>query len=162
MQVRRYFRYHYLKMLRLKDAPAKVAQGFALGLAMDFIVPIPFVSIFIAFLVARLIRFNSLAAVMAATAFKPLFAGIVTLNYTVSKQLVHFFPGLSIVSMHVPRGSSPFHRGLGHVVKLGFPYLTAGMLNGVIIGLISYLVVYYFLRERQIKRLKKLKKTCEN
>ncbi|ADG83745.1 hypothetical protein Tfer_1609 [Thermincola ferriacetica] len=154
MNIKRYLRYHYLKMIRLKDAPARVAQGFALGLAMDFVVPIPLVSIFIAFVAAKFLRMNSLAAVMSATAFKPLFAGIVTLNILMSKKLIALLPSLKAVSITAPQGNSLLHRIFGEIISYGFPYLLAGSVNGMIIGLISYLSVYYFLQGRQRRKAK--------
>lgn len=70
MRLRRYFRYQYLKILRLKDSPAKIAKGVALGVGLDFL-PLPFISLVVAWVVAKLARLNTIAAVMTAAALKP-------------------------------------------------------------------------------------------
>lgn len=154
MKLKRYAKYHYLKMLRLKDTPAKVAEGVALGVAMDFVIPIPLVSIFIAFLVARIFKMNSLAAVMSATAFKPLFAGIVGLNILTTGYIIKAFPNLKGVALPHPAGISHLERLLNSILSQGVPYLIACAVNGVIIGIIVYVVVLRILQYRR-NRLKK-------
>jgi len=154
LRIKRYAKYHYLKMLRLRDTPAKVAQGVALGVAMDFVVPIPLLSIFIAFLAARILKMNSLAAVMSATAFKPLFAGIVALNILTTGYIIKAFPGLKGMSLPHPAGTNLLERLMNSVLSQGLPYLLACAVNGVIIGVIVYIVVHKILQYRR-NRLKK-------
>lgn len=157
MRLKRYAKYHYLKMLRLKDTPGKVAQGIALGVAMDFVIPIPLLSIFIAFLVARVFKMNSLAAVMAATAFKPFFAGIVGLNILTTGYIIKAFPGLKGVDVPHPAGISHLERLINSLLSQGVPYLAACAVNGAIIGMIVYVIVRKILQYRRNK-LKKKKK----
>lgn len=155
MRLKRYAKYHYLKMLRLRDTPAKVAQGVALGVAMDFVIPIPLLSIFIAFLVARILKTNSLAAVMSATAFKPLFALIVALNILTTGYILKAFPGLKGMDLPHPAGTNVIERLINDILSRGVPYLMACALNGVIIGVIVYLVVRKILQYRRDKLKKK-------
>lgn len=155
MKLKRYAKFHYLKMLRLKDTPAKVAQGVATGVAMDFIVPIPLLSIFVAFLVARVFKMNSLAAVMSATAFKPFFAGIVGLNLLTTGYIIKAFPELKGMNLPHPAGANYLEQLVNNILSKGVPYLIACAVNGAIIGIVLYLVVHKILRYRREKLKKK-------
>ena len=155
MRLKRYVKFQYLKMLRVRDTPGKVAQGVSLGMAMDFIIPIPLLSIFIAFIVARVFRINSLAAVMSATALKPFFALIVGLNILTTGYVNKFFPGLKGMELPHPAGTTFVERLMNDILNQGVPYLIACAVNGVIIGVIIYLLVYKALEFRRNKIKKK-------
>ena len=157
MRPNRYLKYQYYRMIRLKDTPSKVAQGAGLGFAMDFAVPIPFVSIFIAFLVAKILKINSLAAVMSSTALKPLFPAIVALNIYVQSLIVTLFPGLGTVILPHPTGTNYLETIVNSILNRGVPYLLAGLFNGAVVFVISYFVIYYLLKIR-IKKMKHKKK----
>lgn len=153
MHLGRYLKYQYYKMIRLKDTPAKVAQGVGLGFAMDFAIPIPFVSIFVAFLVAKLLKKNSLAAVMSAAALKPFFLAIVAINIYIQDILVSAIPSLQTIILPHPAGTNYFERLINSILTRGVPYLMAGLIDGCVVFIISYLVVYYLLKAR-IQKLK--------
>ena len=157
MRLTRYLKYQYYRMIRLKDTPSKVAQGAGLGFAMDFAVPIPLVSIFTAFLAAKILKMNSLAAVMSSTALKPLFPAIVALNIYVQSLVVTLFPGLGAVTLPHPAGTNYFESIVNSILSRGVPYLLAGLFNGVVVFVISYFVVYYVLKIR-INKMKHKKK----
>lgn len=153
MRFSRYLKYQYYKMIRLKDSPSKIAQGVGVGFAMDFAIPIPFVSIFVAFVFARIIKINSLAAVMSATALKPFFPAIVYLNFSVQSIIMTFFPFLGKIILPQPAGTSYFERIINSILAGGVPYLLAGFINGCIVFVISYSAVYYSIKMR-VRRLK--------
>ncbi|MHB9093540.1 MAG: DUF2062 domain-containing protein [Eubacteriales bacterium] len=153
MRLNRYFKYQYYKMLRLKDTPSKVAQGIGMGFAMDFAVPIPFVSIFVAFVVARILKLNSLAAVMSAAALKPFFLAIVAINIYIQDILVSAVPPLRRIVLPHPAGTNYLEQVINSILTRGVPYLMAGLINGCVIFIISYLIVYSVLKVR-IQKLK--------
>ena len=153
MHLKRYLRYHYFKMIRLKDTPTKVARGAGLGLAMDFAVPIPLVSIFIAFLAARILKVNSLAAVMSATVLKPFFPGIVLINVYIQSILVSLFPILGRLVLPRAEATNLFGNMINSILSRGVPYLLAGLINGLIVFAVSHMILYYFLNLR-LERLK--------
>jgi len=156
LRLSRYLKYQYFKMIRLKDTPSKVAQGVGVGLAMDFAVPIPLVSIFVAFVVARILKINSLAAVMSATALKPFFPFIVMINIYVQSVIVSAFPVTNRIILPHSLGTNFFERIVNSILARGVPYLMAGIINGLVVFIISYLAVYYLLRVR-IEKLKRKK-----
>ena len=153
MRLNRYLKYQYYKMIRLKDTPAKVAQGVGLGFAMDFAIPIPFVSIFVAFVVARILKLNSFAAVMSAAALKPFFLAIVAINIYVQELLVTAIPPLQRIILPHPAGTNYVEQIVNSILTRGVPYLMAGVIDGFVVFVISYLAVYYVLKMR-IEKLK--------
>lgn len=144
----RFLKYQYYKMLRLKDTPSKVAQGVGLGFAMDFAIPIPFISIFISFVVAKLLNFNSLASVISSTALKPFFPAIVYLNFYVQSLIVLLLPQLGKVVLPHPEGANLLEQMVNSIISRGVPYLLAGFINGVVVFIVSYFVVYFILKKR--------------
>lgn len=148
----RYLKFQYYKMIRVKDTPSKVAQGVGLGVALDFAIPIPFLSIFIAFIVARIFKMNSLAAVMSASALKPLFPAMVYLNLTVRTVIEALFPVLSM-DLPLAEGTTYPYILLNTILEKGLSYIVAGFFNGAVIFLLSYLVIYYSIKAR-IRKVK--------
>jgi len=153
LSLSRYLKYQYYRMIRLKDTPSKVAQGVGLGFALDFAIPIPYISIFFAFVLARVLKINSLAAVMSASFLKLFFPAIVYINFTIQKVLVSAFPFLKTVVIPHPAGTNYFERLVNSILAGGVPYLLAGLVNGAVIFIASYLTVFYLLRMR-IERVK--------
>ncbi|MBU7007343.1 DUF2062 domain-containing protein [Phosphitispora fastidiosa] len=153
MRLKRYLRYHYFKMIRLRDTPAKVAWGAGLGLAMDFAIPIPLVSIFLAFLAARILKVNSFAAVMSATVIKPFFPGIVLINVYVQSILVSLFPVLGRLVLPRSEATNLLGNMINGILSRGVPYLLAGLINGLVVFAVSYMFLHYILN----LRLEKLK-----
>lgn len=153
MRVGRYLKYQYYKMIRLKGTPSKVAQGLGLGFALDFAIPIPFVSIFIAFIMARILKMNSIAAVMSATALKPFFPAIVYLNLSVKSIISAMFPHLGRITLPHPNGTTYIEKVINSIVSGGVPYILAGLFNGAVVFLVSYLAIYYSIKAR-IRRTK--------
>lgn len=160
MRPGRYLKFQYYRMIRVKDSPSKVAQGMALGFAMDFVIPIPFVSIFIAFVVAKLIKFNSLAAVIASASLKPFFLAVVALNIYIQDILVTAVPHLQRIILPHPAGVNFFEKIINGILTRGVPYLLAGLLNGMVVFMVTYLIVYYLLRAR-FERIKHRKTNRE-
>lgn len=153
MRFGRYFKYQYYKMIRVKDTPSKVAQGAGMGFALDFAIPIPFLSIFIAFVAARILKMNGLAAVISATSLKPFFPAIVYLNLTVKSFIGSLFPGMGEIVLPHAAGNTYFEQVINTVLAGGIPYIFAGIFNGLVVFLLSYFVIYYSLKTR-IRKVK--------
>jgi len=145
LRLKRYLRYHYFKMIRLKDTPTKVARGAGLGLAMDFAIPI------IAFLAARILKVNSFAAVMAATVIKPFFPGIVLINVYIQSILVSLFPVLGRLVLPRSEATNLLGNMINGILSRGVPYLLAGLINGLVVFSVSYMFLYYMLNLRMQK-----------
>ena len=160
LSLSRYVRFQYLKIIRLKDTPYKVAKGVALGVALDFL-PLPFISLLVAYVVARVARFNSIAAVSTAAILKPaVFLLFWPLNIFVGKLFLGGQPKLDQMQ-GVPepdnllRLGDYFKRFIEYLKGLGTPFLLGSMINSVISAFLVYLVVSRLLVIRQKRRLKK-------
>jgi len=157
MRIKRYFRYQYLRILRLKDTPDKIAKGVALGVALDFL-PLPFVSLFVAWIIARLARWNSLAAVITAAALKPaVFTIFFPLNVLVGSLFVEgrtISPGQVQVPVAEP-GIEPHALASFFspetIKALGWPFLVGSAINATV----SFLLVYYLLKRTLVFRMEK-------
>ena len=129
-----FFKEKYSRLITLSDAPQKIAHGVALGTALDFL-PIPVISIPVAYLLARLIRVNAFAAALSAMFFKwvvPLFYG---LNYMMGSFLVGALPAASAT----PR---PGEFSLAGLLHIGYPFLLGAVVNAAL----AWLLVYFPLR----------------
>lgn len=163
MRIKRYFRYQYLRILRLKDTPDKIARGVALGVALDFL-PLPFISLFVAWIVARLARWNSLAAVITAAALKPaVFTIFFPLNVLVGSLFVE---GRTVHPQQVqvpvaepaiePQALASFFSP-ATLKALGWPFLVGSLINASISFLLVYFLLNRTLTYRMEQRLDRLK-----
>jgi len=162
LRVKRYVKYHYLKIVRLKDTPYKVAKGVALGVALDFL-PLPFISLLIAYIIAKIARYNTVAAVTTAAILKPaVFLVFWPMNLLVGKILLGGHLQVKTLD-RVPEPDSFFNladyvkRMGNYLYSLGNPFLLGSIINSVISAILVYLLVSRLLHYRQEKRIHKKK-----
>lgn len=136
----------YHKLLNLPDAPKKVAQGIALGVAFDFL-PVPFISIPLSFLVAKLVRVHAVAATLTVLIFKPVVPLFFTLNIFVGKSLVGTAP--SLITTDLAQGVPLLTKAILKIKALGFPFLVGSCVNALIASLLVYFVAVRLLEARQ-------------
>jgi len=139
----------YNRVMDLPDSPRKIALGVALGTALDFL-PMPFVSIPVSFLLARLVRVNAAAAVLTVIFFKWAVPFFFALNYYVGRALLGGGP---------PRGIErqvsvlEFSTWVEWMKELGHPFMLGAAINSVAAGVITYLVIRSLLECRRKRRL---------
>lgn len=156
MKIKRYFKFQYLKILRLNDVPDKIAKGVGLGVGLDFL-PIPFVSLVVAYVVARLARFNAVAAVGTVAVLKGLLWVFYPMNIFVGKMVLgHGIPStvekVAIVEPGLSlAGLSQFFT-IETLSKLGKPFLVGSGVNALVFGFITFIVLRRILRFRHTKR----------
>lgn len=161
MRLKRYFRYQYIKILRLKDSPSKIAKGVALGVALDFL-PLPFISLVVAWVVAKLARFNTLAAVMTTAALKPaVFTVFFPFNILVGKLLLGERTQITPhQQVPVPEPSLSLDSltnffSVNTLKALGPSFLAGSVINAVVSSLIVYVFLNRTLVFRQQRRLRR-------
>lgn len=155
MKLKRYLRYQYVKILRIKDSPVQIAKGVALGVAIDFL-PLPFISIFISYIVARVLKFNTLAAVSATILFKGAIPFFYAFNIAVGKLLKGTPPEtINIGSTKVDTSFFEFEK-LKHASDV---FLLGSAINSIIAWIIVYFIIKWILEKRRERRLKKKLKT---
>ena len=159
MRLRRYFRYQYFKILRLKDSPTKIAKGVALGVALDFL-PLPFISLPLAWVVAKLAHFNAIAAVMTAAALKPaVFAIFFPFNLLVGGLLlgdrtpVAPPPMVPVPEPNLSWESITNFFTIDTLKVLGPSFLVGSIINAVVWSLVVYLFLNRTLLFRHQSRL---------
>ncbi len=163
MRLRRYFRYQYVKILRLKDSPAKIAKGVALGVALDFL-PLPFISILVAWIIAKLVRINTIAAVMTTAALKPaVFTIFFPFNYLIGEIILENKTQLSldhqvpVLEPSLTLDSLRAFFSMDNLQILGPPFFVGSLINAVVWGTLVYCFLHRTLVYRQQRKLSRLK-----
>ncbi len=134
----------------MPDSPKKIALGVALGTSLNFL-PMPFISIPISYLLAKLTRVNATAAVLSVIFFKwavPLFF---TFNYYLGRQILGEKP-ISYVQQKFSM------LNLSNLTiwwnDLGIPFLLGAAVNSVVAGVFTYYVIrafFYYKLQKENK-----------
>jgi len=141
---------HCSRVIDIPDAPQKIARGSAIGLALDFL-PLPLISIPIAYLIARLAGGNGLAAALTAALFK---------------MAVPFFYVLNMITGGLMLGYNDFdsveqvvevfyQTQVGWLEKfslLGYPFMLGAFFNAALALAIVYMVLLKVLQLRRKRR----------
>ena len=143
------------QLINLPEAPQKVAQGIALGVAFDFL-PVPFISIPLSCLVAKLIRVHAVAATLTVLIFKPAVPLFFTLNIFVGKLLVGEAP--SPITTDLAHGIPVLTKAILKIKALGFPFLVGSVIDALVASFLIYFAAVKFLEFRQKAAIKKNKK----
>lgn len=140
---------HYNRVMDIPDAPKKIAGGAALGLALDFL-PIPLISIPVAYIIARLAGGNGLAAALTAAFFKWAVPFFYVLNM-VTGGLILGYNELDDVEQVMAIFAETQAGWLEKFTLLGYPFLTGAFINAVL----AFTLVYLALRKAiQVKQQK--------
>lgn len=139
---------YYNRVMDLPDAPTKVARGAALGMALDFL-PIPLISIPIAYLVARVVGGNGLAGALTAAFFKWAVPFFYLLNVATGNLLLGF--KLPEDMMVVAMTGTPDH-WMEQLAQLGLPFLVGAVVNAILAWLALYFLVRRLLLIRHARK----------
>jgi len=132
----------YLKLVRMKSAPSIVARGYAIGTFVEFIT-LP--TLGIAFLL--LYPFSKI--------FKASFAASL-IGYVVTKTYVwlflywNFYVGNLILN-------AKFKMAIGGLKSNSISFFLGSSVNGLLISIVSYFLIYYFLIFYRWKKAKNKK-----
>jgi uncharacterized protein (DUF2062 family) len=124
--------------MEIPDSPRKIAQGVALGIALDFL-PLPLISIPVSFILAKLFRINAVSAVLAVIFFKWAVPVFFYFDFLVGKLLI----GETAQGKDVLEGVSftgP-DAWIAWIKGLGYPFLLGSVVNSIIVGVIVYFAV---------------------
>lgn len=148
LNVRKIYRWLKLKWLvfiRLKDEPASIAKGVAIGIAMDFLPTFGFGLIF-AYIIALVLRVNKVAAVLSAVFFKwaiPIFyIGNIAMGKLLTSREIQ---PKDLSSINANQGF--FH--FGDWTELSTTFLMGSGLNAIIAGIISYFLCRKFIEYKR-------------
>ncbi len=152
MRFQRFWRYVYLRFLRLKGSPSAIARGLAAG-AFAGMFPFFGFQMLLGVVLAMLLKGNKFAAAAATWLSNPLtYVPIYTTNYHIGRVL------LRMEAVDVARQS---FSDLNQMVAFGSDVLISLLLGSFVVGLVVSLITYcvgYKLssqfRKRQLRRLK--------
>ncbi len=139
---------YYNRVMDLPDAPTKVALGAALGVAFDFL-PIPIISIPIAYMVARVVGGNGLAGALTAAFFKWAVPFFYILNVATGNLLLGF--KLPEDTVTVAALGTP-DLWIAQLAELGLPFLVGAAVNATLAWLALYFVVRRLLLLRHSRK----------
>jgi uncharacterized protein (DUF2062 family) len=132
----------------LPDAPSKVALGAALGVAFDFL-PIPIISIPIAYMVARVVGGNGLAGALTAAFFKWAVPFFYILNVATGNLLLGFKLPEDMATVAVMDTPGLW---MDQLVQLGLPFLVGAVVNAILAWLALYFIVRRLLLLRHSRK----------
>lgn len=132
----------YKKIISAKGSPKEIALGVAIPLGIEFL-PIPIINIPVALAISKVFRANVIITGVVSIAIKPLFPLFVSFNYFVVKLLFsHLKLPNAVVKMFV------IFKGYG------YKYLVASLFDCIIMGVISYFVIYTLIKKYRQKHSK--------
>ncbi|MFZ5632365.1 MAG: DUF2062 domain-containing protein [Bacillota bacterium] len=138
----------YNRVMDLPDSPRKIALGVALGTALDFL-PIPFISIPVSFLLAKLARVNAAAAVLTVIFFKWAVPFFFAFNYFVGKAMLG---GDTPQAAGQPVSLLDFSAWVEWLGQLGYPFMLGAAVNSLTAAVVAYFTVKALLDCRRKKR----------
>lgn len=127
----------YSNVLELPDSPRKIALGVALGTALDFL-PVPLISIPISFVLAKLIRVNAAAAVLAVIFFKWAVPFFFAFNYYIGKAILGGEVRRAAVR---PESLISIDAWVEWIIQLGYPFILGAAVNSVAAAAITYFII---------------------
>jgi uncharacterized protein (DUF2062 family) len=134
---RRSFRLFYLRILRLKGNPEKVAGGVAIGIAVGLTPTVP-LHFLLAILLAFLLDKSKLAAALGVWVANPFMLPFV---YLLDYKVGQFVTGTAVA----PFPFSSF--SVTHLVELGWTICYPLFVGGLVVGLLSFFPAYFFTRQ---------------
>jgi len=149
MQIRRWFRYRYLKLLRTRDHPASVAKGIAIGVALDFL-PTFGTGLIFAYILAVILKINRIVAVGSAILFKWAIPFFYLANLTVGQFILGRYAdsGQPVVTDI----AELFRAGGWHAISKSF--LLGSAVNASFAAAISFVLSYRFISHRRSRQHK--------
>lgn len=164
IQIKRYLKYQYYKIVRVKDTPDRVAKGVGLGIALNFSF-LPLISIPIAYFLAWILGFNRLAAVSITVITKWLVPFFWYLNYEVGSLVLGQaeqgkVPQTEVINDGVQNFFSHF---ITSIKGLGPAFFAGNAINSLFFGLLLYFSIRKSLlyRNERRKHTKKDKATSQ-
>ncbi|MFC0213027.1 DUF2062 domain-containing protein [Paenibacillus chartarius] len=145
----RWFRYQYVRLLRAKGGPHRVALGFGIGLAIEmFTLPTGGLAALLILPLVALLRANLAAAFIGFLFGKIIYVPMAFLNVRVGslvlpKQAEHYF------LHHLPHWAA-------RVMEKSLALIVGGMIDGVLLALAAYIplrmLLTYTANRRKEKR----------
>lgn len=147
------FKDYYSRVMDLPDAPTKVARGAALGLALDFL-PLPIISIPVAYVLARVLGGNGLAGALTAAFFKWAVPFFYVMNVATGSLILGFkSPETAVVATVTGTIPADWWGNLTNwLASLGPQFLVGAAINAFLAWLVLFFLARRFLMIRQMRK----------
>lgn len=147
--IRRWFKFKYLQLFRAKGGAAKVAIGFAIGLAIEmFTLPTFGLAFFLIFPLVYMFRASLAGALIGFVFGKIIYIPMAFFNNKV---------GGWIVPDHFNEWISFLPHWLKKMLYMNIKLILGGMVDGVLLGLLFYFPIKFMLEFYTAKRTEKRK-----
>lgn len=150
----RMIKYYFLMFARKEDPPKKIAHGFAIGIFVGFLPIIPFQAL-VSIIICTIFKANKLAGVLGSTTITNAIMAIPVfyLQHFLGRIFIlHDFSYENFKNLFTQLNMSSLHTA-GKDILIMFEMVTIG---GIIVGIISYPIVYYLTFNYIVKRRKKI------
>jgi uncharacterized protein (DUF2062 family) len=161
-RILRTFKFNFIKLFRSPGGARKVSMGFAIGFGLEMVVISSAALIYILFLpIVRLAKGSLPAAIIGNVIGKLTFLPVILLPFAkkIGKIIfpirVKVGPTTTFSLQNLMHGD---FRGLISVLHGGVHVLIGMTVFAIILGIISYFVVYYFYEKEKTKRLARIRK----
>ncbi|WP_438446611.1 DUF2062 domain-containing protein [Gorillibacterium sp. sgz5001074] len=146
----RWFKYRYIKLLRAKGGPSKVARGFSVGIAVEmFTLPTFGLAAVLIIPLVYLLRASLPGALIGFVFGKIIYIPMAFLNRMV---------GDAVVPEAWHRAITHLPAWLGNIVSPALDLVIGGMAVGAILGLIMYFPVWLLLEWYTARRKERRRK----
>lgn len=139
-QLKRWARYHYLRIMRLGATPHCIAMGLALGIFVGFMPIVPFQTVVVLTL-AFIFKGNKIAAALGTWISNPI-------------DLPFFYYGLYLVGKWVlpinGPGFDPKHLEMSQLIASGWGLFAMMLTGGLILGIPAAIITYFAARRMVI------------
>ncbi|WHY01127.1 DUF2062 domain-containing protein [Neobacillus sp. DY30] len=157
MKITRRIKYNLVRLFRLKSSPHQVALGLTMGLIPSWIPTFglgPVLSVGL----AKLVRANTVSAIVGGIIGTPIWPLLFLLNYKVGSFILDrktMFDKLEEVEYI----NAIYHTfaGIVGLHSSGFLFVTGAVINILISSILIYLIVYFIFKKYRVKILNKIR-----
>ncbi|MFP3919230.1 DUF2062 domain-containing protein [Lysinibacillus telephonicus] len=160
MKITRRIKFNLIRLFRLKSSPHHVALGLTMGLIPSWIPTFglgPVLSVGL----ARLVKANTVSALIGGIIGTPIWPLLFLLNYKVGSLI---FDGKSKVDelddVEYINAIHHTYKGIVGPHSSGFLFLSGAVINILISSTLVYFIVYLLFKKCRVRILNKIRRNC--
>jgi uncharacterized protein (DUF2062 family) len=148
---RRRIKYYLLRLIRQKSGSHSIALGFSVGF-MPNLYPTFGIGPFLSVALAKLLRANTISALLGGTIGAWMWPGFFYLNYKVGEMVTNLKVDVEkIVDKEIDKVAND-------VGGIGWNFIVGAGINSIIIGLVLYIISFYLMSKYRVRILKHIKR----
>lgn len=153
-KLKRFIRYWYLRLVRIKATEHNIAMGLAAGVFVGLLPVLPFQTV-IAVALAFVVRGSKIAAALGTWISNPL-------NW-VPLYMLFYYVGHVIAPFDVPP-FNPSQLEMTQMIEMGWTFFAVIMLGGLVIAtpsaVVSYFIAFKIVRAYRVRRQARLRRSA--